>query len=98
MAIEVSTSITTSSCTPSRRDNCSSVERSPLGLALSWSTDVSPRSVRVMKRQLWEAPNQSLGEVIALANAEMVTSLRSDDFQEGVRHFVEKLPARFTGS
>lgn len=66
--------------------------------ALALSTDVSPRSVRVMKRQLWEAPYQSLGEAIALANAEMVTSLRSEDFQEGVRHFVEKRQARFTGN
>lgn len=67
-------------------------------LALTLGTDVSPRSVRVMKRQLWEAPYQSLGEAIALANAEMVESLRSEDFQEGVRHFVEKRPARFTGA
>lgn len=67
-------------------------------LALTLGTDVSPRSVRVMKRQLWEAPYQSLGEAIALANAEMVESLRSEDFQEGVRHFVEKRPARFTGT
>lgn len=66
-------------------------------LALSLATEVSPRSVRVMKQQLWEAPYQSLGEAIALANAEMVSSLRSEDFQEGVRHFVEKRPARFTG-
>jgi len=66
-------------------------------LALSLATEVSPRSVRVMKQQLWEAPYQSLGEAIALANAEMVSSLRSEDFQEGVRHFVEKRTARFTG-
>ncbi|WP_114969277.1 enoyl-CoA hydratase [Rhodoferax ferrireducens] len=67
-------------------------------LALALATEVSPRSVRVMKRQLWEAPYQSLGEAITLANAEMVTSLRSEDFQEGVRHFVEKRSARFTGN
>lgn len=66
--------------------------------ALALATDVSPRSVRVMKRQWWEAPYQSLGEAITLANAEMVTSLRSEDFQEGVRHFVEKREARFTGN
>lgn len=66
--------------------------------ALALSRDVSPRSVRVMKQQLWDAPYQSLGEAITLANAEMVKSLRSDDFQEGVRHFVEKRAASFSGN
>jgi enoyl-CoA hydratase/carnithine racemase len=66
-------------------------------LAQALSTEVSPRSVGVMKRQMWEAPYQSLGEAVALANAEMVTSLRSEDFKEGVAHFVERRPARFLG-
>lgn len=66
-------------------------------LAASLSRDVSPRSLRVMKRQLWEAPYQTLGEAVALANAEMVESLRSEDFAEGVKHFIERRPARFTG-
>jgi enoyl-CoA hydratase/carnithine racemase len=68
-----------------------------LALAQSLSSEVSPRSVQVMKRQLWEAPYQALGDAIALANAEMVQSLRSEDFKEGVAHFVERRPARFTG-
>ena len=50
-----------------------------------------------MKRQLWEAPFQSLGDAVALANAEMFTSIQSEDFREGVAHFLEKRPARFTG-
>lgn len=66
-------------------------------LALSLSSEVSPRSVRVMKRQIWEAPYQSLGDAVALANVEMVESIRSEDFTEGVAHFVERRPARFTG-
>lgn len=68
-----------------------------MALAQLLSTEVSPRSVGVMKRQLWEAPFQGLGEAVALANAEMVASLRSEDFREGVAHFQEKRPARFTG-
>jgi len=66
-------------------------------LAQGLASEVSPRSVRVMKRQFWEAPYQTLGEAIELANAEMVVSLQSEDFKEGVRHFIEKRPAKFTG-
>jgi enoyl-CoA hydratase/carnithine racemase len=66
-------------------------------LALALATQVSPRSVRVMKQQLWEAPYQTLGEAVALANREMVDSLRSEDFKEGVSHFVERRPPAFTG-
>lgn len=68
-----------------------------MALARSLATEVSPRSVAVMKRQLWEAPFQTLGDSVAMANAEMVDSLRSEDFKEGVAHFVEKRAARFTG-
>jgi len=66
-------------------------------LAVSLSTEVSPRSVRVMKAQLWEAPYQTLGEAVALANSEMVESIRSEDFTEGIKHFVERRPAQFSG-
>jgi enoyl-CoA hydratase/carnithine racemase len=61
------------------------------------ATEVSPRSLRVMKRQLWAAPFQNLAEAVRLANDEMVLSLTSDDFKEGVSHFVEKRAAAFTG-
>lgn len=68
-----------------------------MALAHALGTEVSPRSVRVMKRQLWESPFQTLGESVALANAEMFLSLQSEDFKEGVAHFQERRPARFTG-
>ena len=58
---------------------------------------VSPRSMRVMKRQLWEAMLSGLGPAVELANEEMRGSFVSEDFREGVAHFVEKRPARFTG-
>ncbi|HXZ00496.1 MAG TPA: enoyl-CoA hydratase [Stellaceae bacterium] len=57
----------------------------------------SPRSTRVMKRQLWEGLLSGLGASVELANDEMRASFLSDDFKEGVAHFVEKRPARFTG-
>ena len=59
--------------------------------------NVSPGSMRVIKRQLYAVQSQSLDEAVEVANAEMALSLNSEDFKEGVAHFVEKRPARFTG-
>ncbi|MCO4860871.1 enoyl-CoA hydratase [Cupriavidus sp. WGlv3] len=59
--------------------------------------NVSPRSIRVMKRQMWEQPFQSLAEATRMANAEMFDSIQSEDFREGVAHFIERRQANFTG-
>ena len=61
--------------------------------------NVSPRSMRVMKQQLYAtaASGRGLGEAVAAANREMVQSFDCEDFKEGVAHFVEKRPAAFTG-
>jgi enoyl-CoA hydratase/carnithine racemase len=58
---------------------------------------VSPRSMQVMKRQLWEAQFQDLAEATAVAETEMRRSFGSEDFREGVAHFLEKRAPRFTG-
>ncbi|WP_423199728.1 MULTISPECIES: enoyl-CoA hydratase [unclassified Cupriavidus] len=70
---------------------------STLAYAAELAENVSPRSIRVMKRQLWETPFQTLAEATQLANAEMFDSIQSEDFTEGVAHFIERRPARFTG-
>lgn len=69
-----------------------------LALARVLSQEVSPRSTRIMKYQLWESPFQTLDQAIGIANREMEASLQSEDFKEGVAHFQERRPPRFTGS
>ena len=59
--------------------------------------EVSPRSLREMKREIWNAQFQTLGEAIDAANIDMRGSFTSADFKEGVAHFVGKRPAKFTG-
>jgi enoyl-CoA hydratase/carnithine racemase len=57
----------------------------------------SPRSLRIMKRQVYEALDLGLTEAAEIAEREMLSSFQSDDFREGVAHYVEKRPAQFSG-
>jgi enoyl-CoA hydratase/carnithine racemase len=65
--------------------------------AVDLASRVSPRSLRVIKRQVYRAMFQTLAESFDLAVEEMVESLRSEDFKEGVAHFLEKRTAAFKG-
>jgi enoyl-CoA hydratase/carnithine racemase len=61
------------------------------------ASTVSPRSLRIIKRQVYEAMSQTLAEAFDISVREMMACFRTEDFKEGVAHFVEKRPAAFTG-
>jgi enoyl-CoA hydratase/carnithine racemase len=65
--------------------------------AVELASNVSPRSLRVIKRQVYDAMFQPLGEAFEISEREMLTSLQCEDFREGVAHFVERRPPVFTG-
>ncbi len=67
------------------------------GYARDLASNVSPRSLRVIKRQVYEGMFQTLAEAFEVSEREMLASLQSEDFKEGVAHFLGKRAAAFTG-
>src|ERR1700721_312683 len=61
------------------------------------ASTVSPRSLRIIKRQVYEAMFQPLSEAFDVSVNEMMASFKTEDFKEGVAHFVQKRPPAFTG-
>ena len=61
------------------------------------ASNVSPRSLRVIKRQVYDAMFQTLAEAFEASERKMLASLQSSDFKEGVAHFLEKRAPAFTG-
>ena len=57
----------------------------------------SPRSTRIIKKQVYEAMFQSLAEATVAANREQEICRDTEDFREGVAHYMEKRRPRFTG-
>jgi len=58
---------------------------------------VSPRSVAAIKGQVYSALFQTLEQATLASERAMIESLRSEDFKEGVAHFLEKRAPSFTG-
>ena len=56
---------------------------------------VSPRSMAVMKAQVWKSYFQDFGEALLAADAEMPPSFKWPDFKEGVDHFLQKRAPKF---
>jgi len=65
--------------------------------AVELASNVSPRSLRVIKRQVYDAMFLTLAETFEASEREMLASLQCEDFKEGVAHFVEKRSPVFTG-
>ena len=57
----------------------------------------SPRSIRLMKQQLYGDLFIDLAASMQEADREMVASFGTEDFREGVASFVQRRPPRFTG-
>ena len=68
-----------------------------MAYARTMAETVSPRSTAVIKAQIWKSPFQDFAAALAVADGEMQKSFKSEDFKEGVAHYVEKRAAAFKG-
>lgn len=57
----------------------------------------SPRSTQIIKRQLWQANEQTFDEAARIANQEIDACKSTADLREGIDHFIQKRQPNFTG-
>ena len=60
------------------------------------ASNISPKALSVMRRQIYAGLSQTFAESSATANEEMVASLGREDFREGLSAFLEKRAPNFT--
>lgn len=60
--------------------------------------EVSPRSNRVARELIYKGLTQDVDEAVAHSIEEWIECRESNDFKEGISAWVEKRPARFTGT
>jgi enoyl-CoA hydratase/carnithine racemase len=56
----------------------------------------APQSIKTIKAQVYRHLNMNLEDSMKESNEWMATSLKADDFKEGVNSFVERRPPNFT--
>jgi enoyl-CoA hydratase/carnithine racemase len=59
------------------------------------AASVAPRSIAIMKQQVYDGLSQTIHESLADADRQMRASLTHPDLAEGVASFVERRPPRF---
>lgn len=57
----------------------------------------SPRSIRIIKKLVYDGQLQNIADAWAEADREMIGCFGTEDFKEGVAHFLEKRKPNFTG-
>ena len=65
-------------------------DREVFNYAADLAKNVSPRSLRIMKQQIYNAQGETIKENLDSSMQAMLDSFKSEDFKEGVSHFVEK--------
>jgi enoyl-CoA hydratase/carnithine racemase len=65
--------------------------------ARDMAENCSPRSMRIMKQQMWEVPFQTPHEAIMSAGLDMPVANQCADYKEGIASFLEKRKPNFSG-
>ena len=72
-------------------------ENEVMTYAKELAKSVSPRSIRIMKEQIYNAQKETIEENLKSSMTAMLESFDSEDFKEGVSHYIEKREPKFTG-